>query len=89
MSDNRSFMFSFCNLYITLLRNDFCDHEKFRENICKKQDVNLQKGQFDCIFVVQFGGESSESIVKRREVYEADTKGLRRIAEEFYAYIVS
>ena len=51
--------------------------------------MDLQNGQSNCIFVVQFGGESSESIVKRREVYEADTKGSRRIAEEFYTYIVS
>ena len=89
MVDNCSLMLPFCNLYITLLRNDFCDHEKFRENICKKHDVNLQKGQFDCIFVVQFGGETSESIEKRRVLYEADTKGSRRIAEGFYTYIVS
>ncbi len=61
---------------------------KKNEKKYRKNDVDLQNGQSNCIFVVQFGGETSESIEKRRGLYEADTKGSRRIAEEFYTYIV-
>jgi hypothetical protein len=50
---------------------------------------NLQYSNSACIFVSYLEVKLHKSYGKTRGAYEADTKGSRRVAEEFYTYIVS